>query len=140
MVHSGFLSNLPMLQNSEINDLYVNNANNIVGSENVKIHPDTQSGGSTDMGDLSQIMPIIHPRSGGAIGVVHGNDYFIDDYYKSVINPAKSMAMTVIDLLWPEENRLKQIISNNVPPYSKKQYIALQESRMGNEFSEYMKS
>ena len=132
--------NLPMLQNSEINDLYVNNANNIVGSENVKIHPDTQSGGSTDMGDLSQIMPIIHPRSGGAIGVGHGNDYFIDDYYKSVINPAKSMAMTVIDLLWPEENRLKQIISNNVPPYSKKQYIALQESRMGNEFSEYMKS
>ena len=120
--------------------MYVNNANNIVGSENVKIHPDTQSGGSTDMGDLSQIMPIIHPRSGGAIGVGHGNDYFIDDYYKSVINPAKSMAMTVIDLLWPEENRLKQIISNNVPPYSKKQYIALQESRMGNEFSEYMKS
>ena len=50
------------------------------------------------------------------------------------------MAMTVIDLLGPEENRLKQIISNNVPPYSTKQYIALQESRMGNEFSEYMKS
>ena len=66
------------------------------------------------MGDLSQIMPIIHPRSGGAIGAGHGNDYYIDDYYKSVINPAKSMAMTVIDLLWPEENRLKQIISNHV--------------------------
>ena len=131
--------NLPMLQNSEINDLYANNANNIVGIENVKIHPDTQSGGSTDMGDLSQIMPIIHPRSGGAIGAGHGNDYFIDDYYKSVINPAKSMAMTVIDLLWPEENRLKQIISNHVPPYTKKQYIDLQESRMGNEFQEYMK-
>ena len=132
--------NLPMLQNNEINDLYLSNANNIVGSENVKIHPDTQSGGSTDMGDLSQIMPIIHPRSGGAIGAGHGNDYFIDDYYKSVINPAKSMAMTVIDLLWAEENRLKQIISNNVPAYSKKQYIDLQESRMGNEFNEYMES
>ena len=92
------------------------------------------------MGDLSQIMPIIHPRSGGAIGVGHGNDYYIDDYYKSVINPAKSMAMTVIDLLWPEENRLKEIMNTHIPNYTKDKYINLQEKRMGNEFHEFMKS
>ena len=132
--------NLPMLQNKDINDIYAKNAYQVVGEGNVKVHPDDQSGGSTDMGDLSQIMPIIHPRSGGAIGVGHGNDYYIDDYYKSVINPAKSMAMTVIDLLWPEENRLKEIMNTHIPNYTKDQYINLQEKRMGNEFHEFMKS
>jgi len=132
--------NLPMLQNKDINDIYAKNAYQVVGEGNVKVHPDNQSGGSTDMGDLSQIMPIIHPRSGGAIGVGHGNDYFIDDYYKSVINPAKSMAMTVIDLLWPEDNRLKEIMNTHNPNYTKEQYINLQEKRMGNEFHEFMKS
>ena len=132
--------NLPMLQNKDINNIYSANASNIVGSENIITHPDDTSGGSTDMGDLSQIMPIIHPRSGGAIGAGHGNDYFIDDYYKSVINPAKAMATTIIDLLWHEENKLKEIISEHVPVYTKKEYIDLQKSRMGNEFHEYMKS
>jgi amidohydrolase len=132
--------NLPMLQNKDINNIYFANAANIVGNKNVVIHPDDTSGGSTDMGDLSQIMPVIHPRSGGAIGAGHGNDYFIDDYYKSVINPAKAMATTIIDLLWHEENKLKEIISEHVPVYTKKEYIDLQKSRMGNEFHEYMKS
>ena len=72
-----------MLQNKDMNNLYLNNAENIVGKNNVVVHPDDQSGGSTDMGDLSQILPIIHPRSGGAEGTGHGNNYFIKDIKNS---------------------------------------------------------
>ena len=32
------------------------------------------STGSTDMGDLSMIMPVIHPYAGGAVGTSHGKD------------------------------------------------------------------
>ena len=51
------------------------------------------------MGDLSQIMPVIHPYTMAATGGGHGVDYLIQDYVQAVINPAKAMAMTVIDLL-----------------------------------------
>ena len=33
------------------------------------------STGSTDMGDLSSIMPVVHPYAGGAVGNSHGCDY-----------------------------------------------------------------
>ncbi|MBR2459697.1 MAG: amidohydrolase, partial [Clostridia bacterium] len=37
------------------------------------------STGSTDMGDLSCIMPVIHPHCGGARGKGHGNNYEVYD-------------------------------------------------------------
>jgi len=129
--------NLPMLQNKHMNNIYLNNAENIVGKNNVVLHPDDQSGGSTDMGDLSQILPIIHPRSGGAEGTGHGNNYFIKDYEKSVINPAKAMATTIIDLLWPDDMQINEVINNHKPNYSISEYIALQNKRMGNDFNDY---
>ena len=101
------------------------------------LHPDDQSGGSTDMGDLSQILPIIHPRSGGAEGTGHGNNYFIKDYEKSVINPAKAMATTIIDLLWPDDMQINEVINNYKPNYSISEYITFQNKRMGNDFNDY---
>ncbi|MBE6959082.1 MAG: amidohydrolase, partial [Ruminococcaceae bacterium] len=38
-----------------------------------------RSSGSTDMGDLSCIMPVVHPYAPGAVGKGHGNDYYIED-------------------------------------------------------------
>ena len=55
--------------------------------------------GSTDMGDISQIMPAIHPYVGGATGLGHGADYVVQDYQLAVITAAKAMAATVVDLL-----------------------------------------
>jgi hypothetical protein len=55
--------------------------------------------GSTDVGDLGQVMPVVHPRTGGARGSAHGNDYYTFDHDLAAVNPAKAMAMTVVDLL-----------------------------------------
>src|SRR6185369_11493874 len=52
-------------------------AADLVGEDNVRtIRHRT---GSTDMGDLGQVMPIIHPYVGGAKGTPHGADYEIVD-------------------------------------------------------------
>ena len=40
---------------------------------------DKVSTGSTDMGDLSAIMPAIHPHAPGASGRSHGDNYQITD-------------------------------------------------------------
>ena len=55
--------------------------------------------GSTDMGDVSQLMPAIHPYVGGATGLGHGNDYVVRDYGLAVVTAAKALADTVVDLL-----------------------------------------
>lgn len=44
---------------------------------------------STDMGDLSSIMPVIHPYAGGVRGKVHGNDYEIYDPEAACVTNAK---------------------------------------------------
>jgi metal-dependent amidase/aminoacylase/carboxypeptidase family protein len=129
--------NLPMLQDNFMNDLYLENARSVVGERNVVIHPADQTFGSTDMGDLSQIIPIIHPRIGGAIGNGHGNNFYITDYEKSVFNPAKAMAMTIVDLLWHEDSKSNEILENHKPVFTRSEYVNMQNERMGNEFYDY---
>ena len=45
--------------------------------------------GSTDMGDLSTIMPVVHPYAGGGCGTGHGNDYRIADPELACVKCAK---------------------------------------------------
>ena len=76
-------------------------------------------GGSTDMGDLTQIMPAIHPYAAGATGTGHGNDYYIKDYENAVLLPAKVMAMTVIDLLADDARQARGLLGEYQPRLSR---------------------
>ncbi len=55
--------------------------------------------GSTDMGDLSQVMPVLHPYMGGARGTGHAADYEIVDKTLAYVAPAKALATMVVDML-----------------------------------------
>ncbi len=79
--------------------------------------------GSSDIGDVSQIMPAIHPVCAGASGTPHGNNYLIKDYQLALINPAKAMAMTVIDLLADGAIGAKEVLAKSRPPMTKEQYV-----------------
>src|SRR5256712_12980446 len=56
--------------------------------------------GSTDMGDLSMVMPVLHPYVGGARGTGHGADYEIVDKPLAYLVPAKALAAMAVDLPW----------------------------------------
>jgi hypothetical protein len=88
------------------------------------------------MGDLSQIMPVIHPYTTAATGTGHGADYIIQDYVQAVVNPAKAMAMTVIDLLTNGAEKARKVLATTPPPMSKRQYLDLQDSRLTEELYE----
>ena len=125
---------LPMVNNDDLMDVFKANAEDLVGEREVGVHPpNLNRGGSTDMGDLSQIMPVIHPYTRAATGTGHGTDYVIQDYEQAVINPAKAMAMSVIDLLYGDAERAKETLANSPPNMSKDQYLALQDSRLVEE-------
>ncbi len=81
--------------------------------------------GSTDMGDISQIMPAIHPYAGGARGSGHGADFEIFDREAAYLNPAKVMAMMLVDLLGGDGEGARRVLANMSPKLSKERYLQL---------------
>ena len=55
--------------------------------------------GSTDMGELCSIMPVVHPHCAGAVGTGHGADYYITDPVAACVNSAKWQLMMLRLLL-----------------------------------------
>jgi metal-dependent amidase/aminoacylase/carboxypeptidase family protein len=83
---------LPLQHDTAMLDLYRANAAALVGAANVR--PLGHRTGSTDMGDVSQLMPVIHPYVVAASDTGHGCDYLIQDYALGVLTAAKAMVMT----------------------------------------------
>ncbi|MBE6559507.1 MAG: amidohydrolase [Ruminococcaceae bacterium] len=73
--------------------------------------------GSTDMGDLSCIMPVVHPYAGGGRGTGHGNDYYIADPVAACVDCAKWQLAMLLILLRDDAARAKQIIADFKPKF-----------------------
>ena len=113
---------MPIRSDEAMLDLYEANAGSLVGSDNL-----TRLGhrtGSTDMGDVSHIMPVIHPYVVAAKGNAHGDDYVVEDYELAVLTGAKAMAMTVVDLLSDGAQRARRIAGSYRAPMSKREYLS----------------
>ncbi len=82
--------------------------------------------GSTDMGDLSQVMPVLHPYVGGARGTGHGADYEIVDKPLAYLVTAKSLAAMVVDMLADGAAGAREVLQKAKPPMTREQYLAFQ--------------
>src|SRR4051794_29753772 len=76
--------------------------------------------GSTDMGDLAHLMPVIHPYVVAAEGKAHGADWRINEPRHGYLTPAKLLAMTAIDLLHGDAAPAKDILAQFSPAMTKK--------------------
>jgi hypothetical protein len=103
-------------------EIYKANGAGLVGEEAVGTVG--HRGGSTDMGDVSHIMPAIHPYAGGATGLGHGNDYAVEDYDLAVVTAAKALALTVVDLLGEGASKAQSVLSQHKPAMTKDGYLA----------------
>jgi amidohydrolase len=112
---------LPLTQNHPMAEVFEANGANLVGKENVG-HVSHRTG-STDMGDVSHLMPAIHPYVGGATGLGHGANYVVQDYQLAVITAAKAMAATVVDLLADGATRAGKIIGDYRPEMTRQEYL-----------------
>lgn len=82
---------------------------------------DGYSTGSTDMGDLSAIMPVIHPYIPGATGKSHGDDYEISDPETACVGSAKWQITMLALLLSDNAKRAKKVIEEFKPRFSSKE-------------------
>ena len=80
--------------------------------------------GSTDMGDLSCVIPSVHPNAGGAIGKGHGSDYYIADPVAACVDSAKMQLAMLLILLSDGAKRAKKVIEEFKPRFkSIKEYL-----------------
>ena len=112
---------LPLISNLKMNKLFVENAK--VAAPDMQVFERDHFAASLDMGDVSHLMPVIHPFTGGVTGELHSKDFCVVDYYKACIVPAKTLAMTVIDLLANEAITAKEVLKDFKPVFTKEEYI-----------------
>jgi amidohydrolase len=117
---------LPIINDPNFLEVYHSNAISLVGQSNVGTTGHRT--GSTDMGDVSHLLPVIHPYAGGATGTGHGDDYLIVDWENAVLTAAKAMAFTIIDLLSNGGLKAKEVMSRHKAPLNVKDYQSLLRS------------
>lgn len=115
---------LPLFNHEGMSRYFVANASAQLGADNV-----TQMGhrsGSTDMGDLSHVMPTLHPYISGASGSGHGADYRITDPRLAYVENAKQLALMAVDMLWDGAKAARSILAEFKPRLSREAYLAFQ--------------
>jgi amidohydrolase len=103
-------------------------AGDLVGAEHVGTI--AHRTGSTDMGDLAQVMPIIHPYVGGASGTSHGADFDTADPQLLYVANAKALAGMAVDLLADGGSMAREVLARAKPPMSRAEYLDFQR-KMG---------
>ena len=122
---------MPLQQNKAMAEIFRANAAELVGEENVGYVD--HRGGSTDMGDISRLMPVIHPYVGGATGLGHGATYVVEDYALSVIKGAKALAYTAIDLLGDNASHGNSVAGGQRADMSIPEYLKFMRSLASEE-------
>jgi amidohydrolase len=82
--------------------------------------------GSTDMGDLSHIMPALHPYMSGALGPGHSVDWHIADKEMGYMGPAKTLASMAVDLLYGGAEGARQVLDDTKPEMTKEAFLEFQ--------------
>lgn len=85
--------------------------------------------GSTDMGDLSCVMPVVHPYAGGRVGTSHGADIYITDPVAACVDSAKWQLAMLKLLLQDDAKRAYEIKKNYKAPFASiKEYLEYSDS------------
>lgn len=117
---------MPLSCSKRMNELFVENAQ--IAFPDVAVKDAGHFSASTDMGDVSHLIPVIHPFIGGTDGLLHTENFKVIDFKAAVLLPAKAFAMTLIDLLYDDAAEAKEILANFKPILTKEEYIAKLDS------------
>ena len=121
---------LPAEFNPEMNSLFIENLMTLIGRENVFLDTSHKTG-SSDIGDVSCILPTTCAYVGGVSGEGHSKEFMIVDPEMEYVTPAKAMAMIVVDLFSDGAETAKSIMSSFKPKVPKNEYLSLWRKIMG---------
>lgn len=115
---------LPVANDPLLREHFRRLAVSLVGAEHVRTLG--HRAGSTDLGDLSHVMPTLHPYIGGAAGAGHGADYRIVDPALAYVTNAKLLAGMAVDLLGDGARRAREVVAQAKPQMTRAEYLVFQ--------------
>ena len=114
---------LPLLQSESISALMEKNAEYL--PEMPEIIQGVDMCGSSDVGDLSHLIPTVQPTMGGFYGKLHAEDFAVANERSAYLDTAKLMALTVVDLLYNGAEKALKIKADFKPKLTKEEYVNL---------------
>lgn len=92
---------------------------------------------STDLGDLSHIMPVFGFTTGGVSGEPHSAEFTIFDKENIYITPAEMMALTAYHLLKAGAKEANSIKSGFKPKLTKQEYLEFMRESAAKKFFDF---
>ena len=86
------------------------------------------SGGSTDVGDVQHLQPVLTFNTGGKVSGLHSVDFDIVDEELAYVVTAKIFALSAYRLLRDGAVKAKEIVANYQPIFTKEEYIKYMDS------------
>ncbi len=99
---------MPLIQSKELSSVFEENV--LLFTEKENVYHNINMTGSTDMGDLGSIMPVIQPTMGGFNGALHSKEFEIADKEAVYITGSKLLALTAYDLLKNGAEKAKKVM------------------------------
>lgn len=116
---------MPLVNDKNLSLLFKDNSEQLMGKGEFREYP--HGSGSTDAGDLSQIMPVLHPYMAGASGNAHSTEWHIANPDSGYVAPAKALAMMAIDLLHGDAEGAQRVRKEFTPSMTKADYLDCQK-------------
>lgn len=113
---------LPVVQCDDLNDLMYHELQTLVGEDVLKFCPGF-GGGSSDQGDVSQLLPSIQSYFAGVEGGLHTRDFCMKDKDLTMLTSAKAMLCLVIELLYDDAAIGKKVKADFKPVLTKEEYL-----------------
>lgn len=115
----GYLPVIPL----EPSKVMIDIAKELLPNGNISITKKGEhSEGSSDVGDLTHIMPVLRFSTGGCIGQLHSSEFDIVNEEISYIITAKIMALTAYRILRDNNSEAKKIIKDFNQKFTIKEY------------------
>ncbi len=112
---------LPLKESLELSQVFEEVAKDMLGSDSLVYGvPIT---GSSDIGDLSSILPVIQPSIGGFSGKLHSKEFLATDKDTAYILSGKLLTLTAVSLLLNNSKNAKKVITSFKPLMNKEDYI-----------------
>lgn len=114
---------MPLLNDEMLDDIFHENTEGMVDDD--EIVRGVSFTGSFDFGDITHVMPGLHPFIGGVEGDIHTRNFKMKDPETAYILSAKLMALTLVDLLVDGGDKANKVIDQYEPKLTKEEYLEL---------------
>ena len=112
---------LPLAESAALSAVFEEVSKSVLGKDNV-IYGEPITG-SSDIGDLSHILPTIQPSIGGFTGALHTKEFAVTDQTTAYLKAVEILAKTAVELLYDHAKKAEAVKNSFCAKLSREQYL-----------------